>query len=114
MNHKAHRKSLSLLLCATLAGAALAADPVEGSGLEEGVVRMAANLNAMALACGHMSAQAVEAAKTQQRDAAIQDMQMAPAQFDRLYANYQAEFQQKWSRGSKSQQQQACNKLKPS
>jgi hypothetical protein len=110
-------KVISLLLAAVLSTAAVAKDKANDdveadAGLNEGVIRLAASMNSMALACGHMSAEAVKTAQAKQRDAAIKDMKVAPADFDRLYAGFKADFERQWAGASRAQQQQSCNQMK--
>ena len=92
--------------------AAMATSAVNAAGaVNPGVIRMAASLNEMALACGHKNAASVEAGRVQQRAAAIKDMGVAPAEYDRMYASYKTEFTQKWKGMPAAQQQQACAQM---
>lgn len=101
----------SFVLAAALSTGALAEDNNPQAALAQGVIRLAASMNEMALACGHMDAASVQAALAKQREAAVRDMKVAPAQFDSLYAGYKADFVRKWNSGSRAQQQQSCSQM---
>ena len=81
------------------------------SGLASGVVKLAANMNEMALACKHMSLQEVAAAKEKQRAATIKDMEISAADYEKLDAAAVAEFRKKWAAAPAQQQKQACDQL---
>lgn len=104
------KEAIWLALAAAMATSAVARDNA-ADAVNPGVIRMAASLNEMALACGHKSAANVEAGRIQQRAAAIKDMAVAPAEYDRMYATYKTEFTQKWKSMPPAQQQQACAQM---
>ncbi len=104
------KEAIWLALAAAMATSALALDNA-ADAVNPGVIRMAASLNEMALACGHKNAASVETGRAQQRAAAIKDMGVAPAEYDRMYAGYKTEFTQKWKSMPAAQQQQACAQM---
>jgi len=104
------KKAIWLALAAAMATSAAARDNA-ADAVNTGVIRMAASLNEMALVCGHKNAAGVEAGRVQQRAAAIKDMGVAPAEYDRMYASYKTEFTQKWKSMPAAQQQQACARM---
>jgi len=82
------------------------------SGVAAGVVRLAASMNEMALACKHMTPEAVENAKNKQKTAALTDWKISSAEYDKLYAQEAKDFQEKWAKGSAKKQKQSCDQLR--
>ena len=100
----------SSLLAALWAGNALAAGlPAD---VHAGTIQLTASMNSVAVACGDMTPAALDALRQQQRTAALKDMGISGADYDRLYDQSAKAFQQQWSQGSDAQKKQSCAKLK--
>lgn len=80
-------------------------------GLSEGVARLAANMNEAALACSHMSTPEVKQAIAKQKAAAIADMKIAEADYDKVYEASAKEFRAKWASMPKDQQASMCEQM---
>lgn len=105
----------ALMILATLmsAGTAFSAHADEAkAAIASGTINMAANMNELALACGHMSAPDVEAGRIKQRDAAIKDLGVASASYDRMYGAYAADFKKKWGTMTPAKQKSTCDQMK--
>lgn len=87
-------------------GSAHAAD-----GVAEGTIRMAATMNTMASACAHMPSQELTQAKSAQKTAAVRDLGVSAAQFDKLYDQYAQSFQTRWDAMAPAEQQRACAQM---
>ena len=91
-------------------GAAQAADiPNETAA---GIVRMAASMNEMALACKHLSAAEIDTAKAKQKASAVADFKISPADFDKLYAQAAGDFKKQWASAGADKQKQTCEQMK--
>lgn len=105
----------ALTILATLMSAGMVfsahADDAKAA-IVSGTINMAANMNELALACGHMSIQDVQAGRTKQRDAAIKDLGVAPASYDKMYAGYTSDFKKKWDTMSPAKQKSTCDQMK--
>ena len=98
------------LLAALGASSALAAGlPPE---VHASTIQLTASMNSMAVACGDMTPAALDTLRQQQRAAAVKDMGIAGADYDRLYEQSAKAFQQKWSQGSDAQKKQSCAQVK--
>ena len=98
-------------LALTLAlGAAHAADVPNATAT--GIVQMSAGLNEMALACKHQSAKEIDAAKAKQKTAAMADLKISAADYDKLYTQAAADFQKQWASAPAERQKQSCEQMK--
>ncbi|KOC19091.1 hypothetical protein GL58_20455 [Comamonas testosteroni] len=105
----------ALMILATLmsAGMVFSAHADEAkAAIASGTINMAANMNELALACGHMSSQDVETGRIKQRDAAIKDLGVAPASYDKMYAGYASDFKKKWGTMTPEKQKSTCAQMK--
>lgn len=75
------------------------------------LIGLAASMNEIAVACGHMSASEVAAAQLKQRQAML-DQGVGGKEYDKAYADAKAGFVKKWQSGSKQQQQSSCAQIK--
>jgi hypothetical protein len=48
----------------------------------------------------------------QQRDAAIKDLGVAPASYDKMYAGYASDFKKKWGTMTPAKQKSTCDQMK--
>jgi hypothetical protein len=96
--------AMLLLFCA---GSASASD-----GVAQGVIRLAAVMNETALACKHMSSDEVQAAKAKQKDAAIADMEIAAADYDKMYDASSQAFKAQWASLPNARQAAVCEQMK--
>ena len=102
--------ALSLML-AMGGGSAVAADD-PNAAIAAGVINIAASMNEMALACKHMSASEIDAAKAKQKTAALADLKVSAALYDKQYAEAAAGFKKQWATASAAQHKQSCDKMK--
>ncbi|WP_043009008.1 hypothetical protein [Comamonas testosteroni] len=82
------------------------------AAVASGTINMAASMNELALACGHMSAQNVEAGRIKQRDAAIKDLGVTPTGYDKMYVGYASDFKKKWGTLTAAKQKSTCDQMK--
>ena len=104
---------LAITLAAGLTSSiSFAADNSVNAATQSGTVQMAAVMTEMALACGHATPKEVEASKKNQRDAAASSLGLKPADYDRLYAGFAADFKKQWATANPPQQKQSCDQMK--
>lgn len=80
--------------------------------MASGLAKMAAQMNEMALACKHMSSQELAVAKEKQRSAAISDLKIGSADYDKIYSAGEADFKKKWTTMPAQKQKESCDQMK--
>ncbi|KWT64805.1 hypothetical protein APV28_5040 [Comamonas testosteroni] len=54
----------------------------------------------------------METGRIKQRDAAIKDLGVAPASYDKMYAGYASDFKKKWGTMTPEKQKSTCAQMK--
>lgn len=102
---------LAVGVLSTSALAAHAADNVAPE-LAQGLVGLSAQMNEMAKVCKHMPAAQLERAQNEQKAAALKDLQISAADYERLYAEAAQRFQSRWASMGAQQQRTTCDQMK--
>lgn len=103
---------VALALVAVTSSSSAFAEDDPNAAIASGVVKLAASMNEMALACKHMSGPEVASAQEKQRSAAMADMKISAAVYDKLYSDAAADFRKKWATGSPQKQKQTCDQMR--
>lgn len=102
--------ALGLVLAASATTAFASED--SNAAIATGVVRMAATMNEMALACKHMTASEIDNAKAKQKSAAMADLKIGASDYDKLYAEASGGFKRQWATAPAAKQKQSCDQMK--
>ncbi|THT99290.1 hypothetical protein E9531_12900 [Lampropedia puyangensis] len=102
----------ALALGASLGTSTVMAANEEQAEMAAGLIQMAASMNEIAIECKHLSAAEVGEAKTQQKLAAVRDMQLSAEQYDKMYFAAQADFKKQWSAMPAANKKQTCDQMK--
>lgn len=105
-------------LCGVVCVAALWATGMGSSALattldstDQRLIDMAASINELALACGYTTAAQAHSKQAQQRKISL-EQGLAPAAYDRAYAQAQRDFKLQWAAQTPQQQKARCDQVK--
>lgn len=98
----------SLAMCHSVAHAQITGSMPSDKVIKVGLIDTAASMSQQTLNCGLISEKEVQEARALQRKSFPRQMGFSTAEYDKLYAESLASFNQKWAAMSAEKRQQTC------